>query len=230
MNVRLAAARPAHLFWMGGLGAIAPIFLSLLTLDVSTVFATTSPLVVLGYLVRASLLFLAGGLYVWIYHADEKVRSRIFEFGVLAPALLTTAVNGLQVPKPSSTGAAGPVVHPAVILVGEAFADQGDVPVRMFAGPQFSASQQFWYGLTGQRETRRSYVIAGSYRSEAEARAAAQAARRRWPQFGVSVYKPYGAQRRYTVVLGDALTYAGAIKLRDQARAAGLRGCSVWTP
>jgi hypothetical protein len=78
----------------GGLGALAPVIVSALTLDIESVFASNlSFLVVIFWISRCLLLFIVGG-FVSFLHKSETDAWRCFVIGISAPALITTAFAG----------------------------------------------------------------------------------------------------------------------------------------
>ena len=78
---------------IGGMGGIIPLFLNLLVIEGEALAKDFDFHFLLGVLVRGFALFLLGGLWVWL-HEKEEDRMAIFQLGMLAPALITAAMNG----------------------------------------------------------------------------------------------------------------------------------------
>lgn len=81
---------------IGGLGALTPVILNLLFIDYNTVFSSVTPGACLGYAVRVLVLFYIGGFVAYL-HKDENRPLRIFEFGIIAPALIMGFMNANNV-------------------------------------------------------------------------------------------------------------------------------------
>ena len=81
---------------LGGVGALLPVSVSLLAVDLPKTFEQTSVLVLLGWVLKAGVLFFLGALVAGL-HRDERSPIKLLELGVVAPALITTLVNGAQV-------------------------------------------------------------------------------------------------------------------------------------
>ncbi len=78
---------------IGGLGAFTPLLLNLLVVDFAVVFKHLTVSALVGYVVRALVLFGLGGLVAFL-HTDETSRVKVFELGIFAPALITSVLNG----------------------------------------------------------------------------------------------------------------------------------------
>jgi hypothetical protein len=80
----------------GGLGALAPVITTALTLDLVVVFSNPDPPTVVAWSVRCILFFLVGG-FVAFLHKTESDAWRCFVIGISAPALITTGFSGRAV-------------------------------------------------------------------------------------------------------------------------------------
>ena len=208
-----------HKIFIGGLGALTPIIMNLLVIDFMllkdlTLFAA------LGYAVRVIVLFYLGGLVAYL-HKSEESPVKLFELGIVAPALITALLNGgnVEVIKPS-----GPADRSAsVTWVGEALAQpspQGEVKTYQRSSP--SAVQQFLRGLTGSVPKEVWFVVSGSYATLEEARKEAQKINEAAKGFKAEIYASAGTPSGYDVVIGANLTYEEAQRVRQQAVDAGL--------
>lgn len=78
---------------LGGAGALTPILLNLLVVDASTVFQSVTLLALTGYTAKVAILFYLGAITA-VLHKKERDSLRLFELGIVAPALLTAVLNG----------------------------------------------------------------------------------------------------------------------------------------
>jgi len=93
---------PQRRFLLGGAGAVLPVMISVVTLDIATyVSGGFSWSQIIGITIRYSLLFLVGGFVAYL-HDDEDKPFKLVEIGVAAPALITSLVAGNAV-----TGSSG---------------------------------------------------------------------------------------------------------------------------
>ncbi len=103
---------------IGGLGALTPLVLNLLVVDFEAAYGTLSAPKLLGYLTQWLVLFYVGGLWAFL-HKRESEPAKVFELGIVAPAVLIGLMNGIQVgagPEPPEIiGSRGiPPSHPAL--------------------------------------------------------------------------------------------------------------------
>jgi SPOR domain len=234
---RTAIATREKIF-IGGLGALTPILVNLLVVDLELVFSKLTTLVFLGYALRVLFLFYLGGLYAYL-HKKENDAVRIFELGIVAPALIISIVNGTNairvdlratpVNRQAVTESAGAPawsddVSPAAFIVAmqqdSASADPTVKPegssgplLKTFSPPQESTSEQILRGLLGSQSPRVWFVVVGSYSSLDNAVAHAGRINRRWKGYSAEVYAPYDTPY-YAVVVGANLTLNEAYRLR----------------
>jgi len=81
-------------FLFGGVGALMPIFLTIVTLDfvaLANRSDTFTPWNIAGTLIRYSVLFGIGGFIAYL-HRSESEPFKLFELGVAAPAMITALV------------------------------------------------------------------------------------------------------------------------------------------
>ena len=91
---------PTHKkIFIGGLGALTPIIMNLLVVDFNILLVNLTTFALIGYLIRVVVLFYLGGLVSYL-HKDEKSPLKVFEFGIIAPALLTALINANNVEVP----------------------------------------------------------------------------------------------------------------------------------
>lgn len=97
---------PRKRFLLGGGGALMPVLVSILALDISAliaekVYLSAGNLIGLG--IRYCVLFVIGGVVAWL-HEDENKSFKLFELGIAAPALLTSIITaqGVMVDRPAN--------------------------------------------------------------------------------------------------------------------------------
>lgn len=82
-------------FFLGGGGALMPVLVSLLAIDIGATLDTEANLTtgnIIGFAVRYLILFLVGGLVAYL-HEEEKKPFKLFELGIAAPALITSLIT-----------------------------------------------------------------------------------------------------------------------------------------
>jgi len=200
---------------IGGLGALTPVVISLLAIDFETAFVGKSSAVILGYMFRVLLLFYLGGLVAYL-HADEHVPLKIFELGIVAPALIMTMINAKNVEPPvrfekvSQVSLADFFIAPAYAQTEKA--NQAELQ-------QSSFIEQFLEGLTGSVSKKRYWVIVGWSRDSQGAKIIADEFNRTKPKFRSEVYKAQNGL--YGVSIAGNLTYEAAQRIRKDALAVG---------
>lgn len=88
-------------FLFGGIGALMPVLLAIASLDLGQNFSLGN---ITGIVIRYGVLFCIGGFVAYL-HSDENKPIKLFEFGIAAPAMLTSlmaanALPGSQPKKP----------------------------------------------------------------------------------------------------------------------------------
>lgn len=82
-------------FMVGGGGALMPVLISILAIDISAVLGSDSSLNALnifGIFIRYLVLFVIGGVVAYL-HEEEASTFKLFELGIAAPALLTSLIS-----------------------------------------------------------------------------------------------------------------------------------------
>ena len=88
-------------FWIGGAGAMLPLLVTLLAVDLAPLIDNATHLTFgtyVGAAIRYIVLFTLGGV-VAALNSDEVQPIKLVQLGIAAPALVSTYVNA-QVPKP----------------------------------------------------------------------------------------------------------------------------------
>ncbi len=228
---------------IGGIGALVPIAANLLVVDFEGLAVGFSWFKIIGYVVKAAVLFGLGALIVY-FHPKEMNRLKLFQLGLGAPALILSVLNGASVQHAKGAEAADAGTPSAALELpfeGTAYAleppqappgegQAADTALKTFALPRVSAAQQFWSGLTGQPERRVWFVVAHSEPKPEDARAYAAQLNAKYPTFKAEVYRPYKPGGSFSVVIGANLELAEAQALREKAIEAGLPAeTRLWT-
>lgn len=88
---------PKKRFLLGGIGAILPVFISLITIDIaSSLYTKFTAIFIVGLLLRYFFMFLIGG-FVSYLHDDENKPFKLVELGIAAPALLSSIISANSV-------------------------------------------------------------------------------------------------------------------------------------
>jgi hypothetical protein len=237
---------PMQRFFIACLGALTPIITNLLVVDLNTSLSNLHIIDGVTYALRLFALCAAACVVVFL-NSDEVRPVKLFQLGVMAPALLTSIINGAAISiKASGQGPQSSAVQIAppqkvgFSLIGSAFAQTGPVPQPSAAAPkdcllpaELSTTQQIFKGLIGLVPDNKWYVVAGSYGALPGATEdAAQIRARFGTKYSVSICKPLGGpDLQYRVVIGENLTYADGTRLKVDAIAAGLPDNTwLWNP
>lgn len=212
---------------LGALGALVVYFVDLYHVGFSRtayILAHFEFLPYVAVLVGALPFLLAGALWA-LAQKDETKRLRLFEFGLLIPALFLVWTNGAELgtarhqlfqvsdPRAATTTLTSPYAQPAW---------QGSV--KTFSVPHPEAPEiKFLRAVTGIERKSTWYVVAAGYRRVQPALEQAEMMNKQFKEFKAVVYRPYGENPFFKVVLGEDLTFDQAIRLRDKAIAAGIQ-------
>lgn len=216
----------------GALGGLTPVILNMLVVDLSVALQGATALVAASYALRAVALTVVGGVAGWL-HDDETRAARVFQLGMVAPALLTGMINGaavradagLSAPSPTALGVA--VLHAAEAPAQASWlgGESGQVvePSAVVV-PTESLGQQVLRGLLGVQPDRREWLVQlGQYATQEQAVAAFGRHVRQSP-LGLTVYAPSPAAGLdvWVLAVGGQHTRAEAEALLERALSAGL--------
>jgi hypothetical protein len=213
---------------LGALGAATPVALNLIVVDR---FALSSPtsLALIGYAVRVIVL-VALGVLVVARNLDEQSPSRLFLLGLAGPALITALLNGFNQRTLLRREPVAPVATAAFLALPVLYASTPQQRARQFEIPKETGVEQIWRGLTGGRTDRAWFVIALREPTREAAEAASDLINRTVYGFRAEVFEPYQGNGTWCVVIGDGLSHADALRLRERALGAGLSEAELWTP
>lgn len=211
--------------FIGGLGALTPIIMNLLVIDLEVLLVNLTFYSVLGYSIRVIVLFYLGGLIAFL-HKDEINPVKIFELGIVAPALITALLNAgqIDVAKMKTQSASSPVG--SISFVSAAYAqthseqDTTKIEIKKFTPPQETRMQQFLrgFGLSKLLSSRKSYfVIVGSHANIEDARQQVNQILHQTKEFEPEIYEPFNDRKGYSVVIGSHLAEIEAIRLKKEA-------------
>ena len=135
---------PKKRFLIGGGGALMPVLVSFLAIDIAAAIDSDANLStgnIVGFGVRYLILFLIGGVVAYL-HEDEVKPFKLFELGIAAPALITSFITaqGLSAglgPSPSAEEVAAARQPLEISLISEAHAEAGS-ELRLAQGGFFS--------------------------------------------------------------------------------------------
>lgn len=215
---------------IGGLGALTPVIMNLLIVDLNVLLVKITSLACLGYVIRVIILFYLGGLVAFL-HKDENSPIKIFELGIVAPALITAMLNAGHVPiikappQTAETSVASFSFIPSVYAL-----PPQEEEIKKFSLPKENWIQQIRRGLTSSGYKKIWFVIVGSHPDLDDARNQAQQINQIGEDFKPEVYAPYGDNPNYSVVIGSNLTFKEADKLKKKAIEAELpKDTHLWT-
>jgi vacuolar-type H+-ATPase subunit I/STV1 len=98
---------PHKRFFLGGGGALMPVLVSFLAIDIGAALGDDENLTtanIIGIGIRYMILFIVGGFVAYL-HEDELKPFKLFELGIAAPALITSLITAQAVaaqPSPPS--------------------------------------------------------------------------------------------------------------------------------
>jgi SPOR domain len=231
-------------FLIGGVGALVPILLNLVVVDLETQLQSVTMLSVTSYLLRTCALFAVGGIVVTVFNSDEHVPAKLFQLGIVAPALLTALLNGhnVDVTKLNKPNVAARAMSDASTsaakfgwrwpdLISSAYAQAEEKSAKQFKEftlPDETPVQQITRGFFGTTTRNIWFVIAGSYLEPQNAER--QAKEFHAKGFDAEVYLPWGDNKFYAVVIGAQMNLKDATALQAKAVKAGLPSDTfLWT-
>src|SRR5262249_61750466 len=102
--------------FIGCLGALAPILVNLYVVDLQTTLTNLLPLEALSYALRVLALCVSACIVVYL-NSDEARPAKLFQLGIMAPAMLTSMLNGAAIAnKVPSSPTPAPAPHAWLLL------------------------------------------------------------------------------------------------------------------
>ncbi len=77
---------------IGGLGALTPIIMNLLVIDLEKLFIDLTIISVIAYIIKVAILFYIGGIVAYL-NKDEQKPIKLFQLGIYAPAMIIAFMN-----------------------------------------------------------------------------------------------------------------------------------------
>jgi len=239
---------------IGCIGALTPIVINLLIVDLQTTLSAVTPISAFCYAVRVAALCTAACIVIYL-NSDEDRPVKLFQLGIAAPALLTGMLNGAVIaskqstpPQPNMQSTSSTPSHGSqngnknlfaleffsLVSVAQAQRAEATVTVSDCTKPQSpTVTQQILKGLVGIVPDNQWLVVVGSYSNTTGAIDDANEQNIRFSgRFKTQVCAPLGGEdARYRVVLSEYNTYSDATKLKLAAITAGFPPDSwVWNP
>jgi hypothetical protein len=223
--------------FIGCLGALAPILVNLCVVDFQTVFQNLLPLEAISYAIREFALCASACLVVYL-NGDEVRPIKLFQLGVMAPAMITSTLNGAAIAN-KSPSIQTPALSHSWLFIPEANAQtmasvQDGVPILDCTKPMNpTVQQQILKGLVGITPGNQWFVVVGSDPTAAEAVADINAINQKFPgKYQLQICGPTTVPNSpYRVVIGQYMTYVDATNLKNDAIATGLPSDTwVWNP
>lgn len=220
---------------IGGIGGIAPLIISLLVVDLASVVNDIAVMDAIGLAVRCLVLIFIGSMVGYL-HNNEYEPFKVFQLGIAAPALLTTAINGYSVIGPSgslkemktATYQSAPYKQFSLSFISSAHAAEPKLRGKYinrhaFKEPKITNLERFMRGLIGKRISSKGddwFVITGSHSDYDQAMG--QVLRINSKRYAGKIYRPNNSSGYYAVAIGANLTLDEAKKLRTKAIRKGL--------
>jgi len=170
---------------IGGLGALTPLILHLLVVDLQGWLLTLAPFVVVGAILRVSALCYLGGNAI-----------KLFELGIVAPALIMGLLHGAPEADRLSRGRTDEGLWVFDLLVTPVSAASPTSKPKTFSPPQETIGQEIWRGVTDSPMERLWFVIAAYHPTVEGAAEEAGEINRRARDFRAEVYATYGVRER----------------------------------
>lgn len=213
---------------IGGLGALTPIIMNLLVVDINVLVINLTLFAFIGYAIRVVILFYLGGIVAFL-HKNENSPVKLFELGIVAPALITALLNANQV-KVTKDVAQIEGTKTASIISSAYAQPASKKNFKTFSLKEESPTQQIWRGLTSSSPKDVWFVIVGSHLKLEDAHKQVELINKEWKDFKAEVYEPYGENIYYAVVIGSNLTHEEAQQLRQKALLSGFsEDTYLWT-
>lgn len=77
---------------IGGLGALTPIIMNLLVIDLEKLLINLTVISVIAYIIKVAILFYIGGIVAYL-NKDEQKPIKLFQLGIYAPAMIIAFMN-----------------------------------------------------------------------------------------------------------------------------------------
>lgn len=185
---------------IGGLGGMTPVIMNLLVVDMVSTLASVTLIVGLAYMLRVLAMVAAGGIVGWL-HEDELKPSKVFQLGMVAPALLTGLMNGAALRVDSVQHGQQAGLLAATVRAAE------QAPVVTADVPQETIGQQVFRGAFGIKTNPQDWIlVTAATAEEREARRMFAEASRAFPSLKFVLFRPSGGLKMWTLTIGGQMT------------------------
>lgn len=116
---------PKKRFLLGGGGALMPVLVSLLAVDIGAALDNDANITtgnMIGITIRYIILFAVGGFVAYL-HEDEMKSFKLFELGIAAPALITSLITAQGVVSNPRSADRANVSHSSFSFISSAYAE-----------------------------------------------------------------------------------------------------------
>lgn len=214
---------------LGALGGISPIIISLLVVDIVQLFNETGLMDGIGLAIRFLVLIFIGGLIGYL-HTKEEEPFKLFQLGIAAPALLTTAINGNSIANQTLLKEHSAENQYHFFIKSAYAADTNYKNLSDFKEPKVNNTQLFLRGLIGTKlfsDDDDYYVIIGSHKNIKQAKQQVEKIKKK--HYKAKIYSPTNGSKYFSVVIGANLDLKEAEKLQARAIRNGLpRDTYLW--
>jgi len=207
---------------IGAIGGISPIIISLLVVDVVQLFNETGLMDGIGLGIRFFVLIFIGGMVGYLHNQEEEP-FKLFQLGIAAPALLTTAINGNSIANQTFMKEHKADAQYHFFIKSAHAADTDYKNLSDFKEAKISNTQLFLRGLIGTKLFSKEddwFVIIGSHKNIKTAKRQVSAAKNK--KYKAKIYAPTDGSGYYRVVIGVNLDLEEAERLKKQAIKVGL--------
>lgn len=196
---------------IGGLGGVAPVLVNLIVVDMVSSLAGFTLIVGLAYAVRVLAMVGAGAIAGWL-HEDEVKPTKVFQLGMVAPALLTGMMNGAALRMDAVKHEAAHTQTSWSFFVPL----HAQVAAAAFQLPQETVGQQVMRGVFGITSEVKDWVLqVEAVRTEQEARLVYGVLTRSFPSLRFVIFRPSAGIDAWLVTVGEQMTQQEAAAAKE---------------
>jgi len=130
---------PKKRFLLGGGGALMPVLVSFLAIDIGAALSNEANLTtanIVGIAIRYIILFMVGGIVAYL-HEEEHKPFKLFELGIAAPALITSLITAQSVASTPTNTTDGQTSSISISLISSAHAANTDSNKQVLVASSF---------------------------------------------------------------------------------------------
>lgn len=207
---------------IGAIGGISPIIISLLVVDIVQLFNETGLMDGIGLGIRFFVLIFIGGMVGYLHNQEEEP-FKLFQLGIAAPALLTTAINGNSIANQTLLKEHSAESQYHFFIKSAHAADTAYKNIADFKEPKVSNTQLFLRGLVGTKLFSNDddwFVIIGSHKNIKQAKDQVKKVKNK--KYKAKIYEPSTGSKYFSVAIGANLDLKEAEQLQKEAIKNGL--------